>query len=710
MRLVFEPFFQAFGCWIEQSMQEAPVPMLVVLLTVLTVLVAAALIYAARINARRQAVEQDLGIEKDISRAVLDSTGAIVVLLEPNGRLVRCSPGGERVFGMGSELVRGQFLWDLIGSPEEAAQIKRYLPELVASRRSVRRQSLLHTAKSGPRWFEWSNSFVFGEDGAVKWVLGAGMDITERKQYERRQEALVVLSSELRGFLSRQQTMEIILEQIRRFLLADVAAVAIYHPASSHLLVEKASGEGAHDLLGWIIPVDDSMVQAAIKNRQLVLRSGGLAGLSFTYPALLDSMCSTAWIPMVMEGDPVGFLIAGSRSALSEADLDEINAVANIAASAIHRCNLMDETQRRLHRLSSLYTINISVSASLDIHVTINLLVNQITTQLGVDAADIFLVDPVTRDLSFVAGYGFRTKDLHKTRVWLGQGRVGQVALERKSMQIYDPRGIASHFIPIRSLHGDSFIAYEAVPLVSKGEVKGVLETFHRAPYEPDPEWPQFLESLAAETTIAISNAEMMDKLQRSNMDMALAYDATLEGWAMALELRDHQTEDHTRRVTDMTVRLAQMLGIRGDELKYIRYGALLHDIGKIGIPDSILNKPGPLTDEEWEIMRKHPEYSQQMLSSIPFLSQAMIIPYCHHERWDGSGYPRKLAGEQIPLAARLFAVVDVWDAMCYNRVYREAYPEDEVLAFLRREAGRSFDPKVVAAFVEMRELQRGSL
>lgn len=681
---------------------------LIVLLAVLIVLGALALIRVGRGDADRKAIEQELIVEKEIIQAVLDTTGAMVLLLDRSGRLVRGSPACERIFGCSSEEARGQFIWDLFGVPEDTPQIKARFQELVAGRQVMRRESVFRTAKLGPRWLEWSNCFFFDENGEVKSVLGAILDITERKQYERRQEALVVLSSELRGFLSRQRTMEIILEQIQRFLQADVAAVGIFHPASSSLVIEKAGGDGAQELVGWSMPVGDGVVRSALESRQPMLRDAASVDLPFTRPGLVDSLCSTVWIPMVMEGEPVGMLLSGSRNMISEADLLEMNAVANIAASAIHRCNLIEETQRRLHRLSALYTINISVSASLDIHVTINVLVNQITTQLGVDAADIFLVDPVTRDLSFVAGYGFRSKDLHKAHLWLGQGRVGQVALERKSMQIYDPRGIADQFLPNRRLHDDSFIAYEAVPLVLKGEVKGVLETFHRAPYEPDPEWPQFLDSLAAETTIAISNAEMMDQLQRSNTDMARAYDATLEGWALALELRDHQTEDHTRRVTDLTVRLAQALGIRGDDLKHIRYGALLHDIGKIGIPDSILNKPGPLNDEEWKIMRKHPEYSLQMLSSIPFLSQAMIIPYSHHERWDGSGYPQHLVGEQIPLAARLFAVVDVWDAMCFNRVYREAFPENEVLEYLQREGGRLFDPNVVAAFIEMRGLLRG--
>jgi response regulator RpfG family c-di-GMP phosphodiesterase len=252
-------------------------------------------------------------------------------------------------------------------------------------------------------------------------------------------------------------------------------------------------------------------------------------------------------------------------------------------------------------------------------------------------------------------------------------------------------------------MNKEDFVAYEAVPLTNKGEVKGVLETFHRAPYVPDPEWPRFLESLAMQISIAINNADLLDRLQRSNLELGLAYDATIEGWARALELRDEETEGHTQRVTEWTVRLAQGMGIRGEELLHMRRGALMHDIGKMGIPDSILRKKGPLDDDEWVIMRQHPSMAFEMMASINFLRPALTIPFSHHERWNGSGYPQKLSDRQIPLAARIFAVVDVWDALYRGRLYRPPMPEAEVLDYLRQEAGRLFDPEVVTAFVELR-------
>jgi putative two-component system response regulator len=191
-------------------------------------------------------------------------------------------------------------------------------------------------------------------------------------------------------------------------------------------------------------------------------------------------------------------------------------------------------------------------------------------------------------------------------------------------------------------------------------------------------------------------------RLEATLAELAQTYDATLEGWVRALDMRDHETEGHTQRVTDLTVHLAETMGITGDELVSIRRGALLHDIGKIGIPDSILLKPGRLDEEEWKQMRLHPVHALEMLEPIPFLRTALDIPFCHHEKWDGTGYPRGLKGEHIPIAARIFAVVDVWDALCSSRPYKEAWPERRALDHLREQSGKHFDPQALNSFLRV--------
>ncbi len=231
-----------------------------------------------------------------------------------------------------------------------------------------------------------------------------------------------------------------------------------------------------------------------------------------------------------------------------------------------------------------------------------------------------------------------------------------------------------------------------------------MLEVYHRAPFHPEPDWIDVLETLAGQAAIAVESAQLFETLQRSNADLSVAYDATIEGWSRALDLRDKETEGHTLRVSEVTMQLAKAMGIGDAELVHIRRGALLHDIGKMGVPDSILLKPGKLTDEEWVAMRKHPQLAYGMLVPIAYLKPALDIPYCHHEKWDGTGYPRGLIGEQIPLAARLFAIVDVWDALCSDRPYRPAWPEHKVLEHIRSLSGTHFDPNVVREFLRLAE------
>ena len=188
-------------------------------------------------------------------------------------------------------------------------------------------------------------------------------------------------------------------------------------------------------------------------------------------------------------------------------------------------------------------------------------------------------------------------------------------------------------------------------------------------------------------------------KLREANAQLLSAYEATIEGWSHAMDLRDRETEGHSQRVTQLTVKMSQALGLGNDDIMHIRRGALLHDMGKIGVPDAILHKPGKLSDDEWVLMRKHPQFAFDMLYPIEYLRPALEIPFSHHEKWDGTGYPRGLKGEEIPLAARMFAVVDVWDALTSDRPYRPAWSEEEALKYIREQSGKHFDPDAVDLF-----------
>jgi putative two-component system response regulator len=210
------------------------------------------------------------------------------------------------------------------------------------------------------------------------------------------------------------------------------------------------------------------------------------------------------------------------------------------------------------------------------------------------------------------------------------------------------------------------------------------------------------VERALEQRTLRNDQRRSQEELEVAHSELAEAYDATIEGWSRALDMRDEETEGHTQRVTDLTVSLSRLLGVPEDQIVHIRRGSLLHDIGKMGIRDAILLKPGPLTPEEWELMRKHPLYAYEMLYPIAYLRPALDIPYYHHERWDGSGYPFGLSGGQIPLAPRIFSVVDVWDALRSDRPYRKSRPEEEVITYLQDYAGVFFETDIVEVFLKM--------
>lgn len=352
--------------------------------------------------------------------------------------------------------------------------------------------------------------------------------------------------------------------------------------------------------------------------------------------------------------------------------------------------------RRHLEHLTALVEIDRAINFSFDLNLSLTTLLTHVIVQLEVDAADVLLFDPMSRTLEYVAGRGFHTKAIKYSRQPLGEGYAGRAAQERSIIHVPDLAKGHDGFPHRTHLAGEGFASYHGVPLISKGLVVGVLEVFHRNRLERDGEWIDFLNALAAQAAIAIDNVTLFDSLQRTNRELFQAYDATIEGWSRALELRDNETEGHTQRVAVLTVKLARLFGSSDEELVQVRWGALLHDIGKMGVPDEILLKRDTLTEAEWIVMKKHTVFAYEMLSPIRYLRSALDIPYAHHEKWDGTGYPLGLKGEQIPLVARIFALVDVWDALRSDRLYRTSWSVEKVREHILSLAGTHFDPHVV--------------
>jgi PAS domain S-box-containing protein len=360
------------------------------------------------------------------------------------------------------------------------------------------------------------------------------------------------------------------------------------------------------------------------------------------------------------------------------------------------------QMKSQLNRLEALRTIDSAITASCDLRVTFDIVLQQIALQLGVDAADLLLFNESDQTLKYVAGRGFRTETLKHTNLHLGESYAGKAALVRQLVHVPDLANSLGELRRSTHLSSEGFVSYFGVPLIARGQVKGILEMFQRSPLNPDWEWLSFMNALAGQAAIAIDNASLLNDLHRSNTELELAYDDTLEGWSRALEMREWGTDGHNRRVAELSLHLAQVLSVKDNDLVHIRRGALLHDIGKLAIPDKILFKKSTLSEDEWQVMRLHPVYAFQLLAPIRELRQARDIPYYHHEKWDGSGYPQGVKESQIPIGARLFAIVDVWDSLLSDRPFRPAWEKGKVLDYMRSQAGKHFDPEMLKVFIQM--------
>jgi putative nucleotidyltransferase with HDIG domain len=359
------------------------------------------------------------------------------------------------------------------------------------------------------------------------------------------------------------------------------------------------------------------------------------------------------------------------------------------------------ETVHNLQFIQALHKIDKAITGSFDLDLIFSIILEEIKTRLEIDAVGILLLNPNNQNLEFAAGRGFRTQGIEDSRQ-LSASSSAYSVIGRRTVRTVDLTVVGNKFERAHLIAEEGFAIYVGTPLIAQGQVIGVLEVFHRSPFTPDENWVEFLKVAAGQAAIAVDSSSLFAELKHSNANLFAAYDSTIEGWSKALDLRDKETEGHTLRVTEMTLKLARAVGFTEGELVHVRRGSLLHDIGKMGIPDEILLKPAKLTDEEWAVMRTHPVLAFELLSPIAYLRQALEIPYCHHEKWDGSGYPRGLKGEQIPLAARLFAVADVWDALCSSRPYRESWPREKVIEHINSHSGTHFEPTTVQLFFKV--------
>ncbi len=648
-------------------------------------------------------------------RSVAQTASDGIISIDSEGIVVSWNRGAERIFGFKAGEIEGKSLALVI--PERFKEkFKSGFGYIVDSEdRSFMDKSVELTGlrKDGEE-FPLELSIAFWKSNNKVFFSAIIRDITQRKESEKeikmhaaRAESLVRAATSLNSCIEYEKVLETVCTETAKALDAPAVSLFLYDDVTDTFQYSASRGL-PHVYDEKVSPLTGEIYNRYFKVEEQVTLISDLNEIPEMvncdlYKSLRVNMIATA--TMVRENNVVGFIQVlwfDDRQSLNKNETELLKGLAHLSALALSNSILFKNSLSHLEKLQALHDIDNTIATNIDLKSTLDIILSTVRSHLGVDAADILLLDSEYRRFECVASMGFRREYEGLRGIDTNDGYAAQVLLNNKIQFIPNIQNSPLKELRFQQFVTEKLISYCAVPLFVKGEITGVLEVFKKTLFDPNMEWVSYLETLAEQAAIAIDNCNLLNELQISNVELESAYDTTLEGWSKALDLRDKETEGHTQRVADMSVKLASCMNISGDELVDIRRGALLHDIGKMGIPDRILLKPDKLTEKEWKVMKMHPVFAYELLTPIRYLKKSIEIPYCHHEKWSGEGYPRGLKGEEIPMPARIFAVVDIWDALCSDRPYRSAWNETKAIEYLRAIAGDHLDPEIVKKFLEV--------
>lgn len=559
------------------------------------------------------------------------------------------------------------------------------------------------------RWRDGSIHFIHARghalastrDAAPTYVTGILFDETESQRRAREHEAVVKLSRALRSATNLDEAGRVILEEIVHAMDAEAGLIALREGEEEKIVTLGAIGRW-EPLQGTDATWEEGILGRVASTQTPYFSESAWEDPQCLRPDLLRGLRGFMALPLISHQELTGVLAVGRTTPFDAEDVQLVTALADLASNALARIRHYRALEERLEELRGLHEIDLAITHTLDLDEVLSQILEHTLPRLGMDAGSVYLLEGDSDILVCRAALGFKSLHVWHARPSVGLGLVGEVAKRRAPILLSGHEELLRKCRRSDMLAEEGFSAYAGLPLLLGPKLIGVLNFISRQPRHFTPQWVSFAMMLATQTTMAINNSQLHSELQLAHAELIATYDSTIEGWARAMDYRDSETLGHSARVTGITLTLMREFGATPDDLVIIRRGALLHDIGKMAIPDSILRKPGPLTPEEWELMRKHPLIAIELLRPIKFLEPSLPIPAYHHERWDGTGYPFGLKGEEIPLPARVFAVVDVWDALISDRPYRPAWPREKALEYIAEQAGKQFDPEAVRVFLDL--------
>ncbi len=610
--------------------------------------------------AEQKKTEEAQRLQIELQNKAFQATPNAIAILSVQGSFEWVNPAYEKLTGWSLQELQGRYWWEFCSEVHQENCMQVF--------QKLRHKDLHHwegiaTRKDGSRYQEFRQmSKLDDANNVVQRYLLIRQDITSLKLYHQRLE----IDRELPLILANCQTEASIYEESASYLKRTFVEVqrAGFRPVEGQ--EEKISR--------WI--GDDMACSSATAHME--------------YPVLVEgkpkAICAVDWNAAPLEGTEV--LIHYALEKLEQ---------------PLSRCMAQKKAKEWLHRLSLLDIFREYFGSGRNFNGAVLKILRIIRETLQADSVSLYIQN-ADGTLTCRDHDGFFSDLIDNATIYPGEKNVGLAAEERRIIAAAD---IAAHHdeYPPRFraiIEREKFVTQYCIPVVLANEVWAVLELFFRTPFNPDETWIAFGQAAAYHIGLALQMQTIIEELSNAYRELQSANESILEGLSSALEFRDKETEGHTLRVTTLFMAFASKFIQDEDERKKLRIGSLLHDIGKIGISDAILNKPGPLTQEEQIEMKRHPLISREILSRIPLLHECIDIPLYHHEKYDGTGYPFGLKGEAIPLAARLFAIVDVYDALTSDRPYRKAWPKGKTLEYIRANAGTHFDPALALRFIEM--------